>query len=208
MIQHTQQLFYTPYLGISWTHFSPPFPQSVHQQILLVITQKVYLAFVYGISMAPSYSEALPPLCGGTFLSVSGFALTFSPLIACHTLPSYNHPLWNWKCFWPLRLCTVWLLQPQQAPSSLFLVPNRASLHLPREPISYTGPLHCWSLSPGFLLAYCCISQTCKLERLLLKEALYNLPFKVKQVTEISTGFLMTLLSACNIYLLNVWFPH
>lgn len=137
-----------------------------------------------------------------------GLPLPFPHWLRVTPPPPYNRPLWNWKCFWPVRLCTVWPLQPQQAPSSLYPVPNRASLHLPREPVSYTGPLHCCSLSPGFLLAYCCISQTCKLERLLLKEALYNLPSKVKQVTEISTGFLMTLLSACNIYLFNVWFPH
>lgn len=118
-----------------------------------------HLSLVLLLPFSPIDYMPLPP-------SLQWPIVKLKMLLTSEALSSLTHHLYNHRRLPPSYI--QYLTEPPSIPSS------------PREPVSYTGPLHCWSLTPSFFLAYSCISQTYKLERLLLKEALYNLPSNVK----------------------------
>lgn len=118
--------------------------------------------------MVSSYSELLPPLCGlwGQFLTCLWFC-TYVFSIACLPhLPSLQLSIMKSK----MHLAS----EASHSPTARHLcshpkLPAPYTQDLTELPSTSLGslfpnlePLHGWSLTPDFLLAYCCVPQTCK----------------------------------------------
>lgn len=132
-------------------------------------SSRVHLAFAYGVTMLSSYSELLLPLCGlwGQFL-ISLWFCTYVFSMACLPhLPSLQLSIMKSK----MHLASDALHSPTTPSSAHPKLPAPYTQNLIELPSISLGsllpnlePLHSWSLTPDFLLAFCCVPQTCKLK--------------------------------------------